>query len=87
MADRITGTVRAEEIPADFAARLTHRPALGTRYRVIFEEIEETDEEKRAALRAAIQRGRDEVAAGQVVDGETMFAELRAELFPDTVNK
>lgn len=87
MSERFSATIPAESVPPELAATLSMHPIRGSRYRVTLEEVEETDEEKRAALRAAIQRGRDEIAAGQVIEGEAMFAELRAEFFPDTVKK
>ena len=59
------------------------RPIHGARHRVTVEEVEESDEEKLAALRAAIQRGRDDIAAGRVIDGETAFAQLAAKHFPN----
>lgn len=87
MSERFTATIRAEAVPPELATALSMRPIRGSRYRVTLEEVEPTDDEKRAALRAAIQRGRDEIAAGQAFEGEAMFAELRAEFFPDTVKK
>ena len=47
------------------------------------EAVEMTDEEKLAALRATVETGRKEFAAGLGIDGEAMFAELRAEFFPE----
>lgn len=84
MSERFTATVQAEAVSPELAAALSMRPVPGSRYRVTVEEVEETDEEKRAALRAAIQKGRDEIAAGLAIDGETMFAELHSELFLDS---
>ncbi len=86
MSERFTATVQAEALH-ELALALSMRPIPGSRYRVIVEEVEETDEEKLAALRGAIQKGRDQIAAGQFIDGETMFAELRSELFPEFVKK
>jgi hypothetical protein len=86
MSERFTATVQAEALH-ELALALSMRPIPGSRYRVIVEEVEETDEEKLAALRAAIQKGRDQITAGQFIDGETMFAELRSELFPEFVKK
>lgn len=83
MSERFTATVQANALSHELAAALSMRPIPGSRYRVIVEEVEETDEEKLAALRAAIQKGRDEIAAGQAIDGETAFAELAAKHFPD----
>jgi hypothetical protein len=48
--------------------------------------IEETDDEKRAALRAALQNGRDEIAAGHFVEGEVAFAELAEKHFKKAPN-
>ncbi len=87
MPDRVTGTVQAEDIPRELAAALAMHPIRGARYRITLEEVEATDEEKLATLRAAVAKGRAEFAAGLGIDGEAMFAELRAEFFPDTVNK
>lgn len=39
---------------------------------------------KRDALRALLLKRREQVAAGQVVDGDEMFARLRAKYFPNT---
>ena len=87
MPGRVTGTVQAEDFPQELAAVLSLHPIPGSRYRVTVEEVEVTDEEKLAVLRAAVTKGREELAAGLGIDGETMFAELRAELFPETVAK
>ena len=86
MSERYTGVIQAESVPPELAAALFMRPVPGSLYRVTVQEVEETDEEKRASLRAAIQKGRDEIAAGLAIDGKTAFAELRAEFFPDRPN-
>ncbi|MDO8605454.1 MAG: hypothetical protein Q7R40_02855 [Phaeospirillum sp.] len=83
MSERFTATVQADALSHELAAALSLRPIRGARYRVTVEEVEESDEEKRAALRAAIQRGRDDIAAGRVIDGETAFAQLAAKHFPN----
>lgn len=83
MSERFTATVQAEALSRELTAALSMRPVRGSRYRVTVEEVEETDEEKRAALRTAIQRGRDEIAAGHFVDGKAAFAELAAKYFSD----
>ncbi len=85
MSERFTATVQADALSHELAAALSLRPIRGARYRVTVEEVEESDEEKLSALRAGIQRGRDDIAAGRVIDGETLFAELRTEFFPDTI--
>jgi hypothetical protein len=87
MPDRVTGTVHAEDFPPELAAALSLRPVRGSSYLVTVVEIEQTDEEKLAALRTAVAKGRAEFAAGLGIDGETMFAELRAEFFPDSLKK
>lgn len=82
MPERYTATVRAEALSAELiAAALPQRPVPGTRYRVTLEPLEETDDEKREALRAVLTERRAQVAAGHVVDGEEMFARLRAKHF------
>jgi hypothetical protein len=40
---------------------------------------------KLASLRAAIQRGLNDVAAGRVIDGDEAFAKLAAKHFPHRV--
>ncbi|MBF0327129.1 hypothetical protein [Magnetospirillum moscoviense] len=82
MAQQYTATVQAEALSPTLSTALSLRPVHGASYRVTVEEIEESDEEKLAKLRAAIQKGRDEIAAGRVIDGETAFAELAAKHFP-----
>lgn len=84
MPNRATVTVPAHHLPEEARAALPQRPIPGTRYRVTVEEIEETDEEKRDALRRVLQERRESVAAGNAVDGEEMFARLRAKHFPHT---
>ena len=84
MSERFTGLVQAEAVSPELAAALSMRPVPGSRYRVTVERVEETDDEKRAALRAAIRKGRDEIATGLAESGETVFADLHAEFFPDS---
>lgn len=83
MRQRATLVIQAEKLPKEFAEALSVRPVHGSRLRITVEELEEPDEEKLANLRAAIQKGRDEIAAGKFLDGETAFEKLRAEYFPD----
>lgn len=83
----ITGVIQAEDLSPEVNAKLTGRPILGARYRLTLEEVEETDEEKLAALRCSIQKGRDEIAAGLAIDGEEVFSRLRAKHFPETVKQ
>lgn len=82
MPQRYTATVQAEALSPELSAALSLHPTAGSRYRVIVEEVETTDEEKLAALRSAVAAGRAEFAAGHGIDGEVMFAELREEFFP-----
>lgn len=83
MSERFTATVQAEALSSELTAALSMRPVRGSRYRVTVEEVEETDDEKRAALRAAIHKGRDDIAAGRFIDGKAAFAELAGKYFPD----
>ena len=82
MGEHFTGTIGAEVVSPELAAALSMQPVPGCRYLVTVVQIEETDDEKRAALRAALQRGRDEIAAGHFVEGEVAFAELAKKHFP-----
>ncbi|MBF0268676.1 MAG: hypothetical protein HQL44_08790 [Alphaproteobacteria bacterium] len=75
--------IEAEKLPKELASVLKERPVLGSHLRITVEEFDESDEEKLVALRAAIQKGRDDIAAGRFVDGEAAFAELRAKHFPN----
>ncbi|MBF0356550.1 MAG: hypothetical protein HQL43_15060 [Alphaproteobacteria bacterium] len=79
--------IEADKLPKEFASVLRERPVRGSHLRITVEELEESDEQKLATLRAAIQKGRDEFSAGLAIDGETMFAELEAELFSEPVKK
>jgi len=82
MPGRIIGTVQAEDFPSELAAALSVRLVRGSSYRVTVEEIEATDEEKLTALRAAVQRGRDDIAAGRCAEGDEAFARLSQKHFP-----
>ncbi len=87
MRQSATVMIEAEKLPKEFASVLRERPALGAHLRITVEELEESDEQKLVALRAAIQKGYDEIDAGLAIDGETMFAELETELFSERVKK
>lgn len=50
------------------------------------EPTKKSDNERLAKLRHAIMVGREQIAAGQGIDGETVFAQLRAE-FVDAVHE
>jgi hypothetical protein len=78
-----TFTVRAETLPKELTAQMQPRPLPSSRIRVTLEAVEPTREEFINLLRAGIDRGRADVAAGRVVDGEEMFARLRAKHFPE----
>ncbi|HYD66966.1 hypothetical protein [Azospirillum sp.] len=82
MPTKVTAIVRAEDLPKAVAAQFPERPIPGTRYRLIAEPVEETDEEKLAALRADIQEGLDQLAAGFGIDGDEVFAMLEAKYPP-----
>lgn len=77
--EKVTMTVRAEELPRAVLAKLTARPAPGSRYVVTAELAEEeTDEERIAALRADIALGIADADAGRMYDEEEVFGELQA---------
>lgn len=82
MSERFTATVQAEALH-ELASALSMRPIPGSCYRVTVEEVEATDDEKLAVVRAAIQKGRDEIAAGHFVNGGTAFTQLAAKHFPN----
>lgn len=82
MSDKVTVTVRAEELPKSLAAGLIVRPIPGTLYRVTAEPVEETEAEKLASLRAHVMRGLADAEAGRLSDEDEVFAELQAK-YPD----
>ena len=83
MAEQFTATVAGEVLTAELAAALSLQPRRNARYRIVVEEIEQSDEEKRHSLRVAIQRGRDDVAAGRKLTGQEAFNSLKAKHFPN----
>jgi hypothetical protein len=72
-----TVVLLGSDLPESLASRFPQRPADDTRF-VVTLEPEQTDEEKDLALKSAIQEGIDDSQAGHVLDGETVFAELKA---------
>lgn len=78
MPTKVTAIVRAEDLPKAVAAQFPEYPIPGTRYRLIAEPVDETDEEKLASLRADVRKGREQLAAGLGIDGDEVFAQLRA---------
>lgn len=78
MPNRATVTILANHLPEEARAALPERPIPGTRYRVTVEEIEETDDEKLAALRAHIQASIDDPRPS--IPGDVVFAEARARI-------
>lgn len=76
MPERMTGTIIAEHLPPEFRAKIP--PVPGRRYRVTVEEIEETDEERLAELRAHIQAAIDDPRPS--IPGDVVFAEARARI-------
>lgn len=77
MPDKVTATIRAEDLPKSLAAKLSKRPIPGTRYRVTAEPVEETEKEKLASLRADLQEGIDALDAGHWEDGEAVLARFK----------
>ncbi|HEY0836794.1 MAG TPA: hypothetical protein VGE72_22985 [Azospirillum sp.] len=82
MPAKVTAIIRAEELPKSVAAQFPKYPIPGTRYRVIAEPVDETDEEKLAWLRAAVAEGMAEADAGRLLDEDEVFSMLQAK-FPD----
>lgn len=82
MPERATTTVRADALPPEFAKLIRPRPMPSDMVEVTLEVREPTQDEWLENVRAGIDRGRADIAAGRVVDGEEMFARLRAKHFP-----
>ncbi|MBF0178063.1 MAG: hypothetical protein HQL63_14640 [Magnetococcales bacterium] len=70
----------ASELPESIAQCFIHRPAANARFVVTIEPAQ-TEEEKLATLRRDIQEGVEDANAGRIIDGATIFAELKAK-FP-----
>lgn len=82
MPKRATVTLGGERLPLGFRPLLSARPLRAHRYRVTVEEIEETDDEKREALRATLAERFAEADAGKVVDGPTALQRIFNKHFP-----
>jgi hypothetical protein len=82
MRQSATVMIKAEKLPKEFAGMLKELPIRGSHLRITVEELEESDEQKLMALRAAIQKGCEDIAAGRVIDGKTAFNKLRDKHFP-----
>ena len=65
------------ELPEILASRFARRPADNIRF-VVTIEPERTEEERYGALKRAIQEALDDSNAGRVLDGTTVFSELKA---------
>lgn len=85
MPERATTTMRADALPPEFSKLIRPRPMPSDMVEVTLAVREPTEAEFIANIRAGIDRGRADVAAGRVVDGEEMFARLRAKHFPEDV--
>lgn len=72
----------ASELPESITSRFSQRPAGNTRFVVTIEPAQ-TEEQKLTALRRDIQEGIEDINAGCVIDGATVFAELKTR-FPAT---
>ncbi len=81
MTERATVTLGGERLPSEFRPLLTG-PLAARRYRVTVEEIEETDEEKRVALRQTLTERFSEIDAGNVQDGQAALQEVYDRHFP-----
>ena len=72
----VTFELTAAELPDNIVARLRKRPAAGTRLTITVEPSL-SEAEKLEALRREIDIGLAELDAGQALDGDEVFAELR----------
>ncbi|HYG87252.1 MAG TPA: hypothetical protein VD978_13425 [Azospirillum sp.] len=84
MPEKVTATIRAEELPSEIRAQLRERAVPGARFRVTAEPADESDDEKLEALRADLRKGRDELRDGRGIDGDEAFARLEAKYPPPT---
>ena len=74
--EALTVEVPASELPENLLARFRVRPAGDARFTVTIEPAM-SREEKLEALRREIDTGLADLNAGRVVDGSTVFAELK----------
>ena len=81
MPERATTTVRADTLPPEFARLIRPRPMPSDMVQVTLEVKEPTQEEWLENVRAGIDRGRADIAAGRVVDGKTAMREMHFKLF------
>ncbi len=75
-AEPITVELPASELPESVLARFDERPAATMRFTITVAPAM-SREEKLEALRRDIDKGLEDLDGGRVVDGETVFAELR----------
>lgn len=74
--------IPAAEVPPSIARKMPGGPIPGMRYRVTVEEIED-DAAKLAALRATIADRLAQSKAGEGIDADEVFADLR-QRFPNS---
>jgi predicted transcriptional regulator len=74
--------MQAETLAQEFATLVKRQSLHARRYRVTLEEVEESDAEKLALLKADIAAGLKEADEGRCVDGETALRALHAKHFP-----
>ena len=83
MAERVTITLGGERLPAEVRSLLSARPVAAHRYRVTVEEIEETEEEKREALRSLLAERIADMRAGKGLNGEEVMNRLERKYSSD----
>jgi hypothetical protein len=78
--EAFTVEVKASDLPESVISRFSRRPTAETRFALTVEPVL-SEAERLEALRRDVQEGLDASAAGQVSDGDAVFARLRAK-FP-----
>jgi hypothetical protein len=75
-----TVLVSAAELPEPIVKRFPRQPPPDARFALTVEPVE-TETAKLESLRRDLQAGLDDIAAARLIEGDALFAELRA-LFP-----
>jgi len=75
--EAFTLEIKASDLPESFLSRFSRRPAADTPFEITIEPIM-SEAERLAALCHDLQEGLDASAAGRVIDGEEVFARMRA---------
>lgn len=75
--EAFTLEIKASDLPESVLSRFSCRPADDVRF-FVTTEPEQKEEERYLALKHCIQEGIEDSDAGRVIDGATVFSELKA---------